>query len=63
AGIEDHRANPAPRPFWMNEERSNLSGVVKRVEQFVLSLCPMVAAIHSFALAPAATADDKGLSA
>src|SRR5262245_7423793 len=42
----------------MNEERANLGSIALRVQQGILAAGPMIAAEESFALAPAAAAND-----
>jgi hypothetical protein len=37
AGVEYHGTDSPPRPFWMDEEGSNLSGIVEWIEQIVFS--------------------------
>src|SRR5262249_37680639 len=59
--FQDHTVDTVPRPGWMYEEGTNLCGILKRVEQVVLSPCPVVATIECLAFAPAATASDDYL--
>jgi hypothetical protein len=43
----------------MDEEGSNLGGVLSRIQQGSLAACPLVAAVESFSFAPAAAPYDE----
>src|SRR6266496_4422553 len=45
-------------PFWMNEESSNLRGIVCGIEESVFTVGAVIAAIRSLALAPSTAADE-----
>src|SRR6266403_6326262 len=58
ASLQDHGADSAPRPIWVNEERANLCRVAKWVQQRILAPRPMVTPIKRLALAPTAATDN-----
>ena len=59
ASLEDHRANTAAGPGWMDKKGANLGGFMLRVKQCGLAARPLVAAIERFSFAPTAAAYDQ----
>jgi len=57
AGFEDSAAYAAARPVRVDEEGADFCGVVKGIEQRILAAGPVIAAVKSFAFAPATAAD------
>src|SRR2546425_10032769 len=58
AGLQDHAADSAPSPVWMDEKRANPRGIAKRVQKRILAPGPVVTPVKRLALAPAAATDD-----
>src|SRR6266436_5583786 len=60
--LQNPAADAAPRPCGMDKKRANLRCITKRIQQFVFSLCPSVAAIERLAFAPPAATDDNAFA-